>query len=39
MGKDNWTTANIRTNLINKVKKTIESDIGKKMDLRIQINS
>ena len=30
MAKDNWTTANIRTNLINEVKKIIESDIGKK---------
>ena len=31
--KDNWTTANIRVELINKVKKIIESDIGKKNGL------
>ena len=33
MVKNNWTTANIRTNLINEVKKIIESDIGKKNGL------
>ncbi|MCJ8306517.1 MAG: hypothetical protein HRU07_05645 [Nitrosopumilus sp.] len=33
MVKENWTTANIRINLMKEIKKTIESDVGKKSGL------